>query len=145
MCPTLCNPTDGSPSGSPIPGILQARTLERVAISFSNAWKWKVKVKLAQSCLTLHNPMDCSLPGSSIHGIFQAGVLERVALPSPKGTLEPSYTDTNGFKFFSWKSNRPQGMPGMWDRTGLLRAYLDQGRYASNISGITISTYWPNN
>ena len=45
LCPTLCNPTDGSPPGSPIPGILQARTLEWVAISFSIAWKWKVKVK----------------------------------------------------------------------------------------------------
>ena len=44
-CPTLCYPTDSSPPGSPIPGILQARTLEWVAISFSNAWKWKVKVK----------------------------------------------------------------------------------------------------
>ena len=44
-CPTLCNAINGSPPGSPIPGILQARTLEWVAISFSNAWKWKVKVK----------------------------------------------------------------------------------------------------
>ena len=44
-CPTQCDPIDGSPPGSPIPGILQARTLEWVAISFSNAWKWKVKVK----------------------------------------------------------------------------------------------------
>ena len=44
-CPTLCNPRDGSPADSPVPGILQARTLEWVAISFSNAWKWKVKVK----------------------------------------------------------------------------------------------------
>ena len=44
-CPTLCDPIDGSPPGSPVPGILQARTLEWVAISFSNAWKWKVKVK----------------------------------------------------------------------------------------------------
>ena len=44
-CPTLCDPIDGSPPGSPVPGILQARTLERVAISFSNAWKWKVKVR----------------------------------------------------------------------------------------------------
>ena len=44
-CPTLCNPIDGSPPGSPVPGILQARTLEWAAISFSNAWKWKVKVK----------------------------------------------------------------------------------------------------
>ena len=42
-CPTLCEPIDGSPPGSPVPGILQARTLEWVAISFSNAWKWKVK------------------------------------------------------------------------------------------------------
>ena len=44
-CPILCDPIDGSPPGSPVPGILQARTLEWVAISFSNAWKWKVKVK----------------------------------------------------------------------------------------------------
>ena len=44
-CLTLCDPMDSSPPGSPIPGILQARTLECVAISFSNAWKWKVKVK----------------------------------------------------------------------------------------------------
>ena len=44
-CPTLCDPIDGSPPGSPIPGILQARILGWVAISFSNAWKWKVKVK----------------------------------------------------------------------------------------------------
>ena len=44
-CPTLCDPIDGSPPGSPVPGILQARTLEWVAISFSDAWKWKVKVK----------------------------------------------------------------------------------------------------
>ena len=45
LCPTLCDPIDGSPPGSPVPGILQARTLEWVAISFSNAWKWKNKVK----------------------------------------------------------------------------------------------------
>ena len=45
LCPTLCDPIDGSPPGSPVPGIFQARTLEWVAISFSNAWKWKVKVK----------------------------------------------------------------------------------------------------
>ena len=47
-CPTLCNPIDGSPPGSPIPGILQARTLEWIAISFSSAWKWKVKVSHAK-------------------------------------------------------------------------------------------------
>ena len=71
-------PLDGSPPGFPVPGILQARTLEWVAISFSNAWKWKVKSEneVTQSCLTLWDPMDCHLPGSSIHGIFQARVLE---------------------------------------------------------------------
>ena len=74
-CPTLCDPIDGSPSGSTIPGILQARTLEWVAISFSNVRKWKVKVKLL-SLVRLSDPMDCSLPGSSVHGIFQARVLE---------------------------------------------------------------------
>jgi len=69
---------DGSSPGSPVPGILQARTLEWVAISFSNAWKWKVKSEseVTQLCPTLSDPMDCSLPGSSIHGIFQARVLE---------------------------------------------------------------------
>ena len=45
LCLTLCDPIDSSPPGSPVPGILQARTLEWVAISFSNVWKWKVKVK----------------------------------------------------------------------------------------------------
>ena len=75
LCPTLCNPIDGSTPGSAVPGILQARTLEWVAISFSNAWKWKVKVK-SQLCLTLSDPMDCSLPGSSVRGISQARVLE---------------------------------------------------------------------
>ena len=66
-CPTLCDPIDGSPPGSPVPGILQARTLEQVAISFSNAWKWK----WSRSVMTdSSDPMDCSLPGSSFHGIF---------------------------------------------------------------------------
>ena len=51
-CPTLCGPIDGSPPGSPVSGILQARTLDWVAISFSNAWKWKVKVRLL-SCVRL--------------------------------------------------------------------------------------------
>ena len=74
-CPTQCDPIDGSPPGFPVPGILQTRTLEWVAISFSNAGKWKVKVK-SLSQVWLSDPMDYSLPGSSIHGIFQARVLE---------------------------------------------------------------------
>ena len=74
-CLTLCDPIDGSPPGSPVSGILQARTLEWVAISFSNAWNWKVKVK-SLSHVWLCDPVDGSLPGSCVHGIFQARVLE---------------------------------------------------------------------
>ena len=73
-CPTLCDPIDGSPPGSPIPGILQARTLEWVAISFSSfplkLEEVTVQYTQAKSCLTLHDPMDCSPPGSSVHGIL---------------------------------------------------------------------------
>ena len=74
-CPTLCDPIDSSPLDSSVPGILQARILEWVAISFSNAWKWKVR-EVAQSCPILSDPMDCSPPGSSVHGTFQARVPE---------------------------------------------------------------------
>ena len=55
-CLTLCDPIDGSPPGSPVPGILQARVLEWVAISFSSAWKWKVKVKLLSHVRLLVTP-----------------------------------------------------------------------------------------
>ena len=56
LCLTLCDRLDGSPPGSPVPGILQARTLELVAISFSNAWKWKVKVKSPSRVQLLATP-----------------------------------------------------------------------------------------
>ena len=55
-CLTLCDPIDGSPPGTPVPGILQARTLEWVAISFSNAWKWKMKVKSLSHVQLLATP-----------------------------------------------------------------------------------------
>ena len=55
-CPTLCDPIDGSPPDSTLPGIFQARTLERVAISSSNAWKWKVKVKSLSHVWLLETP-----------------------------------------------------------------------------------------
>ena len=79
-CPTLCDPIDGSPPGSAFPGIRQARTLEWVTISSSNAWKWKVKVKSLSHVWLLATPMDCSPSGSSAHEIFQARVLEWVAI-----------------------------------------------------------------
>ena len=74
-CPTLCDPIDSSPPGSPVPGILQART--RVGCHFLlQCMKVKSEREVAQSCPTLSNPMDCSLPGPSVHGIFQARVPE---------------------------------------------------------------------
>ena len=72
-CPTLCDPRDGSPPGSPVPGILQARTLELFLLQCT---KVKSESEVAQSSLTPSDPMDCSLPGSSVHWIFQARVLE---------------------------------------------------------------------
>ena len=75
-CPTLCDPIDGSPPGSRVPGILQARTLEWVVISFPNVWKWKWSRSFVSDC----DPMYCGLPASSTHGIFQARVLEWVAI-----------------------------------------------------------------
>ena len=74
-CLTLCSPTDGSPLGSPIPGILQARTLEWVHFLLQ-CMKVKSESEVAQSRPTLSDPMDCSLPGFSVHGICQARVLE---------------------------------------------------------------------
>ena len=74
-CPTLCDPRDGSPPGSPVPGILQANT--GVGSHFLlQCMKVKSESEVTQSCPTPSDPMDCSLPGSSIHGIFQARVLE---------------------------------------------------------------------
>ena len=72
-CPALCNPIDGSPPASSIPRILQARILEQVAISFSNAC---MHAKLLQLCPTLCDPIDGSPPGSSVPGILQARILE---------------------------------------------------------------------
>ena len=105
-CLTLCDPIDGSPPGSPIPGILQAKTLEWVAISFSNAWKWKVKGK-SLSHVRLNDPMDCSLPGSSIHGIFQAKVLEwgAIAFSIWFATEVQNHLKSDHLQAFSWRPN----------------------------------------
>ena len=75
-CPTMCDPIDGTPLGSPVPGILQARTLEWVAISFSNAWKWKVKVKLLSHVWLLVTPWTAAYQAPPSMGFFQARVLE---------------------------------------------------------------------
>jgi len=82
-CPTLCDPRDGSPPGSPVPGILQARTLEWVAISFSNAEKWKVKVKSLSCVLLLSTPWTAAYQVPPSMGFSRQEYWSGVSLPSP--------------------------------------------------------------
>ena len=82
-CPTLCDPRDGSPPGSPISGILQARTLEWVAISFSNAWKWKVKVKSPSHVRLLATPWTAAYQAPPPMGFSRQEYWSGVPLPSP--------------------------------------------------------------
>ena len=80
----LCNPIDGSPPGSPIPGILQARTLEWIAISFSNAWKWKVKVKSLSRVRPSAAPWTAAHQAPPSMGFARQEYWSGVPLPSPR-------------------------------------------------------------
>ena len=82
-CPTLCNPIDGSPPGSPVPGILQARTLEWVAIAFSNAWKWKVKVKSLSRVQLFATPWTAAHQAPLSMGFSRQEYWSGVPLASP--------------------------------------------------------------
>ena len=85
-CPTLCDPIDGSPPGSAVPGILQARILEWVAISFSNAWKWKVKVKSLSRVRLLATPRTVAHQAPPSMGFSKQEYWSGLPLSSP--TLE---------------------------------------------------------
>ena len=82
-CPTLCDPIDSNPPGSPVPGTLQARTLEWVAISFSNAWKWKVKVKSLSCVRLLVTPRIAAYQAPPSMGFSRQKYWSGVPLPSP--------------------------------------------------------------
>ena len=82
-CLTLYNPRDGSPPGSPVPGILQARTLEWVAISFSNAWKWKVKIKSLSCVRLVATSWTGAYQAPPSMGFSKQECLSGVPLPSP--------------------------------------------------------------
>ena len=82
-CPTLCDRIDGSPPGSAVPGLLQARTLEWVAISFSNAWKWKVKVKSLSRVRFFTTPRTAAHQASPSMGFSRQEYWSGVPLPSP--------------------------------------------------------------
>ena len=82
-CPTLCDPIDCSPPGSAVPGILQARTLERVAISFSDSWKWKVKVKSLSRVRLFATPWTAAYQAPPSMGVSRQEYWSGVPLPSP--------------------------------------------------------------
>ena len=88
-CPTLCDPTDGSPPGSPVPGILQARTLEWAAISFSNAWKWKVKVKSLSHVRLLAIPWTAAYQAPLSMGVSRQEYRSGLPAPSPLQPRQP--------------------------------------------------------
>ena len=80
LCRTLCDPIDGSPPGSPVPRILQARTLEWIAIAFSNAGKWKVKVKLLSSAQLFSTPRTAAYQAPPCMGFSRQEYWSGVAL-----------------------------------------------------------------
>ena len=82
-CPTLCEPIDGNPAGSPVPGILQARTLKWVTISFSNASKWKVKVKLLSHVPLFVTPWTAAYQAPLSMGFSRQEYWSGVPSPSP--------------------------------------------------------------
>ena len=83
LCLTLCDPIDGSPPGSSVPGILQARTLEWAAISFSNAWKWKVKVKSLSRVQLFATPWTAAHQSPPSMGFSRQEYWSGVPSPSP--------------------------------------------------------------
>ena len=87
-CATLGDPVDGRPPGSSIPGILQAGILERVAISFSNAWKWKVKVKSLSRVWLLGTPWTAAHQAPPSMGFSRQEYWSGLPLPSPEDVTE---------------------------------------------------------
>ena len=87
LCLTLCDPINGSPPGSPVPGILQARILEWVAISFSSAWKWEVKVKSFSRVPLFETPWTAAHQAPPSMGFSRQEYWSGVPLPSPKCCL----------------------------------------------------------
>ena len=82
LCPTLCYPINGSPIGSSVPGILQARTLKWVAISFSSAWKWKVKAKSLSRVWLLVTPWTIAYQAPPSMGFCRQEYWSGAPLPS---------------------------------------------------------------
>ena len=109
-CLTLCDLIDGSPPGSPVPGILQARTLEWVAISFSNAWKWKVKVKSLSRVRLFTTPWTAAYQAPPSMGFSRQEYCSGV--PSPSLTMEYRQREIPPFQVHFLSSSVSQ-IPGI--------------------------------
>ena len=107
-CPTLCDPIDGSPLGSPVPGILQARTLEGVAIAFSNAWKWKVKVKSLSGIRLLATPWTVAHQAPPSMGFSRQEYRSGQLLWMQKIHKQPTISNRRRF-YFSCTENHSGG------------------------------------
>ena len=110
-CLTLCNPIDGSPPGSSVPGILQARILEWVAISFSSAWKWKVEVKSLRHSQLLATPWTGAYQAPPSMGFSRQEYWSGVPLPSPVSIW--AYCNNNN------NNRRAAGILGPWNQREL--------------------------
>ena len=138
-CPTLCNPIDGSPPGSPVPGILQARTLEWVVISFSNAVKWKVKVKSLSRDRLLATPWTAAYQAPPSMGFSRQEYWSGVPLPytccifggdlfhsrfwlwhTLVARLFSSLIDWLSLRLCQSFCRRPRNLSTQWDSTALL-------------------------
>ena len=153
-CPTLCDPIDGNPPGSPVPGILQARILEWVASSFSNASKWKVKVKLLSRVQLLATPRTAAYQAPLSMGFSRQEYWSGVPLPSPFRYLQvynkpsPNLVAWDNFDF-SWfcRLTRPfliheahsaGGLAGLESPKWPHHMLRDQGSWFSSIWSIIL-------
>ena len=134
-CPTLCDPIDGSSLGSSVPGILQARILEWVAISFSNAWKWKVNVKSLSHARLLETPWNAAYQAPPSMAFSRQEYWSGFPLPSPK-TFD--CVDYNKL----WKFLKEMGIP---DHLTCLLRNLYAGQEATVRTGQQTGSKWERN
>ena len=133
LCPTLCDPTDGSLPDSPIPGILQARTMEWVAISFSSAWKWKVKVKSLSRVRLLVTPWTEAYQAPPSMGFSRQEYWSGVPLPSP---MQETWVQLLG-----WEDPLEEGMESH-SSIPAQRIPIDRGAWWATVHEITKSQTW---
>ena len=139
-CPTLWDPIDGSPPGSPVPGILQARALECVAISFSNAWKWKVKVKSLSRVRLLATPWTVAHQAPPSMGFSRQECWSGLPLPSPMWMLLRSEESLFGVMKSQWRC-----LCSLVCNWGHLLVHLKMAKTANLMSHIYLSYIYIHN